>query len=134
MIPGFLLTRHWQDIADGVRLEFWLSTANGPLQIFLHGQRPIFFIRQSDASRVAQLMHNWDGISIEPLELKTFDLDAVSGVYFDSQRQLYRARDLLAQQQIPCFESDIRPTERFLNERFITAAINFEAEYSNRTI
>ncbi|MCH6565062.1 MAG: DNA polymerase II [Proteobacteria bacterium] len=134
MIPGFLLTRHWQDTADGVRLEFWLSTASGPLQVFLHGQRPIFFIRQSDASRVAQLMHDWDGISIEPLELKTFNFDAVSGVYFDSQRQLYRARDLLAQQQIPCFESDIRPTERFLNERFITAAINVEAEYSNRAI
>ncbi len=134
MIPGFLLTRHWQDTADGVRLEFWLSTASGPLQVFLHGQRPIFFIRQSDASRVAQLMHDWDGISIEPLDLKTFNFDAVSGVYFDSQRQLYRARDLLAQQQIPCFESDIRPTERFLNERFITAAINVEAEYSNRAI
>jgi DNA polymerase-2 len=134
MVPGFLLTRHWQDTADGVRLEFWLSTASGPLQVFMHGQRPIFFIRQSDASRVAQLMHDWDGVSIEPLELKTFNFDAVSGVYFDSQRQLYRARDLLAQQQIPCFESDIRPTERFLNERFITAAINVEAEYSNRAI
>jgi len=134
MIPGFLLTRHWQDTADGVRLEFWLSTASGPLQVLLHGQRPIFFIRQSDASRVAQLTHDWDGVSIEPLELKTFNFDAVSGVYFDSQRQLYRARDLLAQQQIPCFESDIRPAERFLNERFITAAINVEAEYSNRAI
>ena len=134
MIPGFLLTRHWQDTADGVRLEFWLSTASGPLQVFLHGQRPIFFIRQSDASRAEQLMHDWVGVSIEPLGLKTFKFDSVSGVYFDSQRQLYRARDLLAQQQLPCFESDIRPTERFLNERFITAAVNVEADYSNRAI
>jgi DNA polymerase-2 len=134
MTPAFLLTRHWQDADQGVRLEYWLSTASGPLQIFLHGQRPIFFIRQSDASRVAQLMHDWSGVSIKPLELKTFKFDAVSGVYFESQRQLYRARDLLSQHQLACYESDIRPTDRFLNERFITASVNVESEFSNQAI
>ena len=134
MTPAFLLTRHWQDADQGVRLEFWLSTAGGPLQIFLHGQRPIFFIRQSDASRVAQLMHDWSGVSIKSLDLNTFKFDAVSGVYFESQRQLYRARDLLSQHQLACYESDIRPTDRFLNERFITASVNVESEYSNQAI
>ena len=134
MTPAFLLTRHWQDADQGVRLEFWLSTASGPLQIFLHGQRPIFFIRQSDASRVAQLMHDWSGVSIKSLDLNTFKFDAVSGVYFESQRQLYRARDLLSQHQLACYESDIRPTDRFLNERFITASVNVESEYSNQAI
>jgi len=134
MTPGFLLTRHWQDTRQGVRLEFWLSTASGPLQVFLHGQQPIFFIHQSHASQVAQLMHDWSGVSIKPLALKTFKFEAVSGVYFDSQQALYRARDLLAQHQVPCYESDIRPTDRFLNERFITASINVEAEYSNQAV
>ena len=134
MTPAFLLTRHWQDADQGVRLEYWLSTASGPLQIFLYDQRPIFFIRQSDASRVAQLMHDWNGVSIKPLELKTFTFDAVSGVYFESQRQLYRARDLLSQHQLACYESDIRPTDRFLNERFITASVNVESEFSNQAI
>ena len=134
MTPAFLLTRHWQDADQGVRLEFWLSTASGPLQIFLHGQRPIFFIHQSEASRVEQLMHDWSGVSIKPLELKTFKFDAVSGVYFESQRQLYRARDLLSQHRLACYESDIRPTDRFLNERFITASVNVESEFSNQAI
>ena len=134
MIPGFLLTRHWQDTRQGVRLEFWLSTASGPLQIFLHAQQSIFFIRQSDADQIAALMQGWNGVSIKPLDLKTFKFDRVSGVYFDSQQTLYRARDLLAQHQIPCYEADIRPTERFLNERFITASIDVEAEYSNQAI
>jgi DNA polymerase-2 len=134
MTPAFLLTRHWQDADQGVRLEFWLSSASGPLQIFLPGQRPLFFIRQSDAFRVEQLMEDWGGVSIKPLDLKTFKFDAVSGVYFESQRQLYRARDLLAQHQLACYESDIRPTDRFLNERFITASVNVESEYSNQAI
>jgi len=79
-------------------------------------------------------MHDWSGVSIKPLELKTFKFDAVSGVYFESQRQLYRARDLLSQHQLACYESDIRPTDRFLNERFITASVNVESEYSNQAI
>ena len=121
MTPGFLLTRHWHDTRQGVRLEFWLSTTKGPLRIFLNNQHSIFFIRQSDAAQVTQLMQGWNGVSIKSLELKTFKFETVSGVYFESQQAIYRARDLLAQQQIPCYESDIRPAERFLNERFITA-------------
>jgi DNA polymerase-2 len=134
MTPGFLLTRHWQDTRHGVRLEFWLTTASGPLQIYLHNQQPIFFIRQHEATQVTQLLQDWSGISIKPLELKTFKFDAVSGVYFGSQQALYRARDLLAQHQIPCYESDIRPTDRFLNERFITASVDVEADYSNQAL
>jgi len=134
MTPGFLLTRHWQDTQQGLKLEFWLSTASGPLQVLLHCQQSIFFIRRSDAAQVAQLLHDWSGVSIKPLALKTFNFDEVSGVYFDSQQALYRARDLLARHQIPCYESDIRPTDRFLNERFITAAIGVEAGYSNQAI
>jgi DNA polymerase-2 len=134
MTPGFLLTRHWQDTRQGVRLEFWISTAQGALQVFLNAQHSIFFIRQSDTPQVTQLMQGWSGVSIKPLELKTFKFEPVSGVYFGSQQALYRARDLLAQQQIPCYESDIRPTDRFLNERFITAPVSVEAEYASQAI
>ena len=132
MVPGFLLTRHWQDTRQGLRLEFWLSTASGPLQVLLHAQQPVFFIRQCDAALATRLLHDWSGVSIKSLALKTFKFEPVSGVYFDSQQVLYRARDLLTQHQVPCYESDIRPTDRFLNERFITAAIDVEAEYSNQ--
>ena len=134
MTPGFLLTRQWQDTPRGIRLDFWISTARGPLQVSLHRQQGIFFIRQSDVSRAEALVSDWNGVSIKPLELQTFKFDAVSGVYFDSQQALYRARDLFAQQQLPCYEADIRPTDRFLNERFITASIDVDAGFSHRPV
>jgi DNA polymerase-2 len=28
---GFLLTRNWRDTPDGIELEFWFSTGQGPL-------------------------------------------------------------------------------------------------------
>src|SRR5210317_177976 len=129
MTPGFLLTRQWVDDRDGVRLDFWLSTAEGPLMVSIHGQQALFFIRQFDVPAATQLLANNRGSSIKPLQLKNFAGEAICGVYFTSQQQLYRARDRLAQQGIACYEADIRPTERFLCERFITAAIDVDAPY-----
>ncbi len=130
MTPAFLLTRQWVDTPNGLRLDFWLSTAQGPMSVSIHGQQALFFIRQSDSEAVDALLGKQPGVSIKPLQLRSFADAPMSAVYFTSQQQLYRARDRLAQQGIACYESDIRPTERFLCERFITAAIDIDADYS----
>jgi DNA polymerase-2 len=129
--PAFLLTRQWVDDRDGVRLDFWLSTAAGPMLVSIHQQKALFFIRQSDVPRLPQGQR---GMTVKSLQLKHFCGDALSAVYFDSQQQLYRMRDRLAQQGVACFESDIRPTERFLCERFITASIDVDADYSTQPL
>jgi DNA polymerase II len=134
MTPAFLLTRQWVDSSDGVRLDLWLSTAQGPLAVSVHGQRPLFFIQREDAARAGELLGSSPGVEIRPLQLRSFDGQEISGVYFNAQQQLYRARDRLAQQGIACYESDIRPTERFLCERFITAAIDVDAEFDSATL
>ncbi len=125
MTPAFLLTRQWFDEVDGVRLHFWLSSARGPVEVSIRHQSVLFFIRRQDRDAAAALLQA-NGADIRPLELKTFAGDSVDGVYFRSQQQLYRARDRLAQNGIACFEADIRPTERFLCERFITASIDID--------
>lgn len=134
MTLGFLLTRQWQDTPQGVRLDLWLSTEQGPLAVSVHQQQPIFFIREGDASEVESTLKDLAGVTIKPLELKTFNQENVLGVYFKSQQQLYRARDLLAHRALACYESDIRPTERFLTERFITGAVNVEASYQKQRL
>ena len=130
MTPAFLLTRQWFDEQDGVRLDFWLTTAQGPLMVSIHQQQALFFIRQADAQTADTLVGKVGGVSIKPLQLKTFDEQTVSAVYFGSQQQLYRSRDKLLQNGIACYEADIRPTERFLCERFITASVDIDADYS----
>ncbi|MDH3629692.1 MAG: DNA polymerase II [Gammaproteobacteria bacterium] len=130
MTPAFLLTRQWSDDKDGVRLDFWLTAAQGPLMVSIHQQQALFFIRQDDAQMADTLIGKLRGVSIKPLQLKTFDEQPVSGVYFDSQQQLYRSRDRFVQNGIACYEADIRPTERFLCERFITASVDINADYS----
>ena len=85
MTPGFLLTRQWIDDRDGLRLDFWLSTAKGPMSVSIHGQQALFFIRQADAAAVGELLGAGRGFSIKPLELLSFGGDPVRAVYFNSQ-------------------------------------------------
>ena len=134
MTPGFLLTRQWSDDKDGVRLDLWFATSQGPLSVSIHQQQALFFIRQVDETAVKKLVSNNRGVSVKPLLLHTFSQEKVSAVYFTSQQQLYRARDRLTQSGIACFESDIRPTERFLCERFITASVDVDAGYSSEIL
>jgi DNA polymerase-2 len=112
-----------------VCLDFWLTTAQGPLMVSIHQQQALFFIRQDDAQTAAALIGKVRGVSIKPLQLKTFDEQPVSGVYFTSQQQFYRSRDRLVQNGIACYEADIRPTERFLCERFITASVDIDGDH-----
>ena len=134
MLSGFLLTRQWLDTPQGVQLSFWFSTEQGPIQVAIHQQQAIFFIRQNDVDQVNTLLAKMAGVEVKPLALKTFKNESVCGVYFQSQQQLYRARDLLANHSIACYESDIRPTERFLTERFITGSVVIDSEYCEDTV
>ena len=123
MIHAFLLTRQWLESPQGIRLEFWLSSEHGPLHIVIDRQQAIFFIHQSNQLQATSLLSRFNGLQIKPLELKDFKLKKISGVYLRSQQHIYRAKDILQQQGIQFFEADIRPTERFLTERFITGPV-----------
>ncbi len=123
MTNAFLLTRQAQDTHQGIQLEFWFSTDNGPLQVFIHSQNAIFFIRQADI-HTAQSLINQASAEIKKIELKDFKHNLMAAVYCHSLQYFYRFKDTLQENHVDVFESDIRPTERFLSERFITAPVS----------
>ena len=134
MIKAFLLTRQSFDTNNGVQLEFWFKTDSGPLKVVIAKQPILFFIRQDDVAVTTDSLKRFAGTKIKPLDLKNFDNESLSGVYFNSQQQFYRARDVLTEKGINCLESDIRPAERFLTERFLTGPVSISAEYSSADI
>ena len=114
-INGFLLTRQWRDSPKGIELSYWASTDSGPLRISISAQEAVCFI---DRQRQMELM---SGVRRQPVELKHLRGGPVDALYFKHQRSLNelhgqaRWHDLL-------YESDIKPSDRYLMERFITAA------------
>lgn len=126
-INGFLLTRQWSERtaenSNGVALSYWFSTDFGPMEVVVEHQQPLFFIdaesRPDIEKRFEAVLESSDWrVSSSPL--LNFEAQPVAVVYFQSQRDLYRARDVLKEMNLNVYESDIQPTDRFLMERFVT--------------
>ncbi|MDU6924809.1 DNA polymerase II [Franconibacter helveticus] len=120
---GFILTRHWRDSTQGTEVEFWLATDDGPLKVRLPPQESVAFIPESQRPQAQRLLANESDARLAPLTLKDFHRQPVCGLYCRSHRQLMRLEKLLRENGVTLYEADVRPPERFLMERFITAPV-----------
>ena len=116
-IKGFLLTRQWRDTLEGVELIYWLKSDVGAVRVVITGQQAVCFIRKSNQLKTPP------SVQRKPLNLKTFADEPVDGLYFQQQRDLTALREHLAYDKTQLLESEIKPTERYLMERFITASL-----------
>ncbi|WP_042818748.1 DNA polymerase II [Yersinia wautersii] len=125
---GFLLTRHWRDTPAGTEVEFWLATDEGPQHVRLPPQPSVAFIpaeQQQRAETVLRAERHWQ---LRPLALTDFHRRPVLGLYCTQHRQLIRLEKRLHESGVNVYEGDIRPPERFLMERFITAPVWFSGQ------
>jgi DNA polymerase-2 len=124
---GFLLTRQARDLDNSLQIILWLKTAAGAKKLIVNNELAVFFVEEDNAEQAEQLLQQ-HGVMLakqQRLALKTFTQKTVYGFYFNTLGQFYRARDCLKLAQIKCYEDDIRPDDRYLMERFITADIDF---------
>ncbi|PLW81084.1 DNA polymerase II [Kineobactrum sediminis] len=116
---GFLLSRSWRDDSAGIVLEFWFATAQGPVQVVIYGERSVFFLAESDASRYQSVLALQHGISCKPLTLRDFSMSPVTAIYSQGYQQARQLADGLRQRGAEPLEADINPADRYLMERFI---------------
>lgn len=125
---GFILTRHWRDTPQGTEVTFWLATDAGPLAVTLPPQESVAFIPEAQRAQAERLLQGERDARLAPLTLKDFHRQPVFGLYCRSHRQLMRLDKLLRENGITVYEADIRPPERYLMERFITAPVWFDGD------
>ncbi|MDH5736922.1 MAG: DNA polymerase II [Gammaproteobacteria bacterium] len=120
---GLILTRQWQEVGEGQELVFWLATPAGALEVRQLNQESVFFLKQTQAVVATRLLSGRVTFRDVPVALQSFCGTPVVACYFKSQRVLNQARRLLEEGGIQPLEADIRPTDRFLMERFITGPV-----------
>lgn len=125
---GFLLTRHWRDTPTGSEVVLWLATDNGPQRLVLPAQESVAFIPEVFRAQTEALLAGERQVRLQSLTLKDFRRRPVFGLYCRSHRQLQQLEKRLRENGIALYEADIRPPERFLMERFITAPVWFSGE------
>lgn len=122
---GFVLTRHWRDTPAGTEVEFWLATDAGPRRIRLPHQQSVAFIPAAQREQAEALLRGEKNVELKPLALLDFEHRPVLGLYCQQHGQLMRLETALRRSGVDVFEADIRPPERYMMERFITAPVLF---------
>ncbi|PIJ49730.1 DNA polymerase II [Erwinia sp. OLTSP20] len=121
---GFVLTRHWRDTPAGTEVTFWLATDQGAQRLVLPGQQSVAFIPASQQALAQKCLQHEHHFHFAPLQLKDFHHRPVVGLYCSQYRQLLRLEKQLRQAGVTVYEADIRPPDRYLMERFITAPVS----------
>jgi DNA polymerase-2 len=111
---AFLLTREWRDAESGVEVVLWGRASECPVRARFTGQEAVMFVPRNASARAPRRV---------PRPLATLRGEPVDALYFRSQRALLDERDSIRARGGVAFESDVKPTDRFLMERFITGAI-----------
>ncbi|RCW72471.1 DNA polymerase II [Pseudorhodoferax soli] len=125
-LKGFILTRHWRDAPDGTDIEYWLATEQGPRRLLLRAQTSVAFVAARHRAAVEAQLATLPGLELRELALRSFGQEPVLGIYARHFRQLGRLARALQALQIPLYEADVRPHDRHLMERFITAGVVVE--------
>lgn len=123
---GFVLTRHWHDTPEGTCVEFWLATDHGPRRLRLAPQPSVAFVPAAQAEHARVLLAGESGVELRLLQLRDFDQRPVLGLYCRQHRQMIALEKRLRAAGVEVLEADIRPPERYLMERFITAPVRFD--------
>ena len=108
-------------------MEFWLATDNGPQRLRLPLQQSVAFIPVEQAQQVEAVLSasHERHYQLRPLDLCDFRRRPVLGLYCRQHRQLIKLEKRFKEQGIAVYEADVRPPERYLMERFITAPVQF---------
>ncbi|MCD6396754.1 MAG: hypothetical protein J7L71_04390, partial [Spirochaetaceae bacterium] len=113
---GFILTRSAYDRNGACTLKYIGRTPTGPFQIIINSHKPLFFVKRN--SEIPDL----PGMDRHQVELQSFTNEDVDALYFESLNYFYEGKRTLQNKQIQMFESDIRPADRYLMERFINGS------------
>ncbi len=122
-IKGRILTRHY----IGSSLHYYLKTANGPLRVIIHNNERICFCRSQDSERLLVGSKRL-GLRTENIALKTFKHEPVSAIYASNPQAFRQLLKHAVDLGIALYESDIRPEQRYLIERFIALDAEFAGE------
>ena len=113
-IKGFLLSRQWRDFSSGIELSYWAQSERGPLRLTVPEQSAVCFI---DRTQSIELPRN---AQRREVDLKSTAGNPVDALYFAAQKELAslnRSEEFGA----VLHESDIKPADRYLMERFVNA-------------
>lgn len=125
---GFLLTSRWYEGDQSTELEFWFASQGGPLCVRIE-QPSVCFIAIAEQDKVEKLARAENiELTCREVQLQSFSFKPLLACYL-RQEDIYRFNYLLNDWDIQVWEYDLRPTDRYLMERFIRGGAEIEGQW-----
>ncbi|NQV09339.1 DNA polymerase II [Candidatus Woesearchaeota archaeon] len=115
------------------------QTENGKSVVYLFGRlennksfllkqdfRPYFYIKESDKTKAKEILENLD---VEKGDFKDFKANKLIKITLDTTSELMRIRDELINEEIECYEADIRFAYRYMFDNGIQGSVDIEGDY-----
>ncbi len=127
---GFLLSSRWYEGEQTTELEFWFASRLGALHVVVE-QPSVCFVPALEKEKVLRLARA-EGISVScrSVNLVSFSLKPLVACYL-RQMDIYRLSYLLKAWDIDVWEYDIRPTDRYLMERFVRGEAQISGDWQS---
>ena len=122
-VSAFLISREWRDADDGIEITLWAKAESGPVRVRLTRQEAVMFVPRDVPAQSGRRASR---------PLTTMTGEPVDVLYFRSQRAMIEERERLRNEGLAVLESDVKPSDRFLMERFVTGGLTIEGEGRER--
>lgn len=132
MISGFLLTRQWRDTSDGIQIECWLATDQGPMRLLVPDQTSVCFVRRNDLPKLKSILADFPNSYYKTSNLLNHYGESVVAVYSQQYRKQRELCQRIQSGGLHVWEQDIKPSDRFFMERFIRASVVVDASPNDK--
>lgn len=124
-MKAFIVDRTYRVIDNKSYVYLFGRLENGESFLTINHFKPYFYIKESDLSKA----NNIAKFDTEKSNMKTISQEAVIKVILDVPKDSSLVRKAFEDQSIPCFEADIKFTQRFLMDKEIFSTLNIEGDF-----
>ena len=122
-VQGFIITSHYET-EDATTLHLYGRLETGKSFCVKIPRQPYFFIKTTDVDKAKNLMT----INTKTVDLKTMHYEPVTQIVLSNPKEVPVLRKLFEDNNISCYEADIRFTQRYFLDNNILSIINIEGE------
>lgn len=124
-MKGFIVDRTYRIIEKQAYVYCFGRLANGESFLTINHFKPFFYIKKGDLAKAKKIA----SFDYEATNFTTMEGEPVVKITLATPKEVPLLRKAFEDQNIPCFEADIRFTQRFLMEHAIFATMDIQGEH-----
>ncbi len=128
MVKGFIIYPTYKVVNNQAHIYLFGRLENGQSFVTINKFQPYFFIKTHDLKKAEKL---WKIPKTEQTPYTNFHKENVSKLTFHIPSEIPKAREVFQEENIECYEADIRFEYRFLIDKKIQGSIDIEGEYES---